>query len=142
MADEGEPDAPADVPADADRRAEAEVLAAARERAAALATGDVPGLERLLHPLFTWTSHVGDRFARRAYIERNTAGPVQWHGQRLEDVDVTVVGATAVLSATVVDDVTTPAGRAEFRMPVTQTWVHTPGGWQCLAGHAGPRLDG
>lgn len=142
MPDEGEPDVSADVPADADRRAATEVLAAARERAAALATGDVAGLERLLHPLFTWTSHVGDRFDRRAYIERNTAGPVQWHGQRLDDAAVTVAGDTAVLTAIVVDDVTTPGGRAEFRMPVTQTWVRTRAGWQCLAGHAGPRLDG
>jgi hypothetical protein len=27
-----------------------------------------------------------------------------------------------------------------FRMPMTQVWVRVEDGWQCLAGHAGPRL--
>jgi hypothetical protein len=31
-------------------------------------------------------------------------------------------------------------GRQEFRMPMTQVWVRADGRWQCLAGHAGPRL--
>ena len=28
-----------------------------------------------------------------------------------------------------------------YRMPMTQFWVRTDLGWQCLAGHAGPRLE-
>ena len=109
-------------------------------RAAALADGDADALMGLLHPEFHWTSHTGEHFDRARYVQANTGGAAVWHGQQLDDVEVRVVGATAVLWCTVTDDVTTSGGRARFIMPVTQTWVRTPAGWQCLAGHAGPRI--
>ena len=119
--------------------AEAEVLAAAERRAAALAAGDSDALRMLLHPDFHWTSHTGEHFDRTGYLAANTGGAVVWHRQRLADAAVQIVGDTAVLRCSVTDDVTTAAGRATFHMPVTQTWVRTPLGWRCLAGHAGPR---
>jgi hypothetical protein len=34
-------------------------------------------------------------------------------------------------------------GQAQtFTLRLTQTWVRSPQGWQCLAGHAGPRRGG
>ena len=120
---------------------EAEVSAAVQARAAALARGDAAALERLLHSAFRWTSHRGEQFDRSGYIEANIGGSLVWHEQRLEQLTVDIVEATAVVHCVVVDDVTTPAGRASFRMPVTQTWVRTASGWECLAGHAGPRWD-
>jgi hypothetical protein len=117
-----------------------EVLEAAQARARALADGDGAALWALLHPHFVWTSHRAERFDRRMYVEANTANGIIWHHQDLRGVDVRVVGDTAVLCATVVDDVTILDTRASYEMPVTQTWVHSSQGWQCLAGHAGPRL--
>ncbi|MFC8681956.1 DUF4440 domain-containing protein [Microbacterium ureisolvens] len=117
------------------------MLIAVHARAAALARGDAAALTRLLHRDFHWTSHRGDHFDRDAYIEANTGGAVRWHQQRLEDLDVVVVDGTAVVSCTVMDDVTTSDGRTRNRMPVTQTWVRTSAGWECLAGHAGPLSD-
>jgi len=122
-------------------RAAREVLAAARERAAALAAGDSSRLTALLHPSFRWVSHRGDRFTREEYVERNTRGPLAWRSQALEEPEVTVVGETAVLHAVVRDVVATESGDEEFRMPVTQVWVRSGDGWVCLAGHAGPRLE-
>lgn len=119
---------------------QAEVAEAARQRADALAHGDPVALARLLHPSFRWISHTGESFDRAWYIAANIGGPTRWHAQRFEDVAVTVVGNTAILRAIVTDDVSAASGREEFRMPVTQTWVRTAAGWQCLAGHAGPRL--
>lgn len=120
--------------------AEAEVLQAAMRRAEALGRGDRTELKSLLHPQFVWTSHQGEMFDLRTYLDANTDGPTAWHGQQLADVDVRVVGEVAVLRCTVTDDVTTAAGRATFRMPMTTTWISGPNGWSCLAGHAGPRL--
>jgi hypothetical protein len=117
-----------------------EVLAAAVARADALARRDAVALRGHLHPLFYWTSHRGETFDRDAYIRRNTAGELCWHSQTLEDVEVTVVGDTAVLRCLVVDDVERSGHRETFRMPMTQTWVRVGGGWTCLAGHAGPSL--
>ncbi len=48
---------------------------------------------------------------------------------------------TAVLCTEVTDLIDLPAGRTEFRMPMTQTWLRDAGRWRCLAGHAGPRRD-
>lgn len=122
--------------------AAAEVVRAVEARAAALGAGDRAGLAALLHPGFRWVSHRGDEFDRAAYLDANTAdaGATRWHAQRIEHLEVTVIGDAAVAHMTVADDVTTSVGREIFRMPVTQTWVRTPEGWQCLAGHAGPRL--
>lgn len=117
-----------------------QVIAAAQARAAALASGDADRLTKLLHADFRWTSHSGETFNRQQYIERNTHGLARWRSQDLSDVAVVVVGDTAVLTATTSDQVEDRGGVESFRMPMTQVWVRTQKGWQCLAGHAGPRL--
>lgn len=117
-----------------------EVVSAAEERASALASGDPERLSALLHGDFRWTSHRGETYSRAEYIRRNTGGGTAWCSQQLSDVDVVVVGDTAVLCADVTDVVLAENGEPEsFRMPVTQVWVRLGHGWTCLAGHAGPR---
>ena len=120
----------------------AEVRQAAEARAVALASGDSEALRELLHEDFRWTTHVGQVFDRDEYIRRNAEGVTVWRSQTLGASEVMIVGETAVL-LTVVTDVVVDADQkdAEFRMPVTQVWVRTRGTWQCLAGHAGPRLS-
>jgi ketosteroid isomerase-like protein len=115
-----------------------EVLAAARERADALVRGDVERLRRVLHPDLRWTTHRGEVLDRERYVAGNTAGPLAWLGQRLHDVELAVVGATAVLVAVVEDDVERDGVRQTFRLRLTLTWVRDERGWTCLAGHAGP----
>lgn len=43
---------------------EAQMIAAAEARAAALAAGDAEALEACLHPRFSWTSRLGESFDR------------------------------------------------------------------------------
>ena len=119
----------------------AQVVAAARERASALADEDTEGLTALLHAEFHWTSHLGETYDRTEYVRRNTQGHTAWRSQELTATEVVVVGDTAVLRAHVSDVVLTEHGEpATFRMPVTQVWVRDRDRWLCLAGHAGPRL--
>ncbi len=115
---------------------EEQVVAAAQARAVALAAGDAEALGAWLHPQFRWTSHIGESFDRDRYIANNTRGSRQRSAQKLADVEVTVVADTAVLRCVVTDRV----DDEEFRMPMTQTWVREGERWQCLAGHAGPRM--
>ena len=116
------------------------VAQAAQARAEALAQGDASALENLLHDDFAWTTHVGTTFGREEYVSRNTGGHTAWRSQTLEDVEVVVVGDTAVLRAEVVDVVEGDDGEpVTFQMPATQVWVRVSGDWLCLAGHAGPR---
>ena len=114
----------------------AEVLAAAEARARALAAGDAAALRELHHPQLRWTTHRGEVLDRDRYIAGNTSGELVWHAQSLEDAEVDVTGDTAVLTATVVDDVTRDGDRATFRLRLTQTWVRDENGWRCLSGHA------
>ncbi|MDH2414451.1 nuclear transport factor 2 family protein [Nocardioides sp. CER19] len=117
-----------------------QVRTAAEDRATALVAGDAERLMDLLHEEFTWTTHVGETVDRTEYVRRNTEGQTVWHAQAMTDVEVVVVGNTAVLRAEVTDRVTFAEGDVEtFRMPMTQVWVLSAGGWKCLAGHAGPR---
>ena len=119
-----------------------QVISAAEERASALALGDAERLSGLLHEDFRWTTHVGETFSRSEYVRRNTEGRTVWRSQDLSDAAVVVVGDTAVLYAEVTDVVLSTDHEPEtFRMPMTQVWVRLHGGWQCLAGHAGPRLS-
>lgn len=120
--------------------AEPQVIAAAEDRASALAAGDAERLAGLLHEGFRWRSHTGESYSRSEYVHRNTEGHTVWRSQRLSDVEVVVVNDTAVLHAEVTDEVLGEGDAPEtFRMPMTQVWVRQVDGWMCLAGHAGPR---
>lgn len=120
--------------------AEQQVVAAAEDRASALAAGDAERLAGLLHAGFRWTSHTGETYTRSEYVRRNTKGHTVWRSQLLNGIEVVVVGDTAVLYAEVTDEVLGEEDAPEtFRMPMTQVWVRQEGDWVCLAGHAGPR---
>lgn len=120
---------------------EAAVLAAAQQRAEALAGQDEDRLRELLHPDFCWISHKGEWFDRDSYLMSNHKGPNVWHGQELRAPEVRVVAETAVLRCLVVDTVDVGSGQPErFVMPMTQTWIRQDHRWVLLAGHAGPRL--
>jgi hypothetical protein len=115
---------------------EQEVTAAAMRRATALAAGDEAALRLLMHPGLQWTNFRGEVLGYEDYIAGNTRGDLRWRSQRLEGVTVVVAGDTAVLTATVTDEVTRDGREQSFRLRLTQTWVRTPTGWRCLAGHA------
>ena len=99
--------------------------------------------------MFTCSFRITARIAGRpttspvvAHV-KELLGRLRWRAQRLEQPQVRVVGDAAVLRCSVTDIVTGADG-AEVRakMLMTQTWVRDEtGGWVCLAGHAGPRLD-
>lgn len=117
-----------------------DVLTAALERADALKRRDGEHLGRILHPEFRWISHKGDQFDRDTYIRSNVEGANTWHAQRLEEPRIMLLGTAAVLTCIVTDDVSTTAGRAQYRMPMTQVWIQEDDRWLLVAGHAGPLL--
>jgi ketosteroid isomerase-like protein len=114
-----------------------EVLAAVRGRSEALSSGDPDRLRRWLHEDFVWTSHRGEVFGRAAYVEANTRW-LRWVSQEMVDPQITIVGDTAVVVGAVRDVVERDGEPAAFTMRVTQTWIRSADGWQCVAGHAGP----
>ena len=115
---------------------EEEVTETARRRAAALAAGDETALRLLMHPALQWTTLRGEVLGYEDYIAGNTGAGLRWRAQRLDGVKVAVAGDTAVLTATVTDEVTRDGHDQSFELRLTQTWVRTPAGWRCLAGHA------
>ena len=115
---------------------EEEVLAAAERRAAALAARDPDALRALHHPALRWLTHRGEVLGRDAYIAGNTASDLVWRSQRLEDPQVQLAGDTAILTATVVDEVERAGEPQTFRLALIQTWVREDGRWRCLAGSA------
>ena len=115
---------------------EQEVTAAALRRAAALVDADTAALRLLMHPALQWTTLRGEVLGYADYIAGNTSGNLRWRAQRLADIKVAVAGDTAVLTAAVTDEVTRDDQDRSFHLRLTQTWVRTPAGWRCLAGHA------
>ena len=118
-----------------------DVVAAAERRAHALVDRDREALLALHHPELRWTTHRGDVLDRERYVRGNTEGDLVWRAQRLEDVEVTVAGDAAVLTAVVVDEVEQDGAAVTNRLRLTQVWTRDGDGWVCLAGHAGPKLD-
>jgi ketosteroid isomerase-like protein len=118
------------------RSPEQEVVEAARRRAAALATRDEETLRLMMHPDLQWTNYKGDVLDYEEYIEGNIRSGLVWRAQRLHDIQVVVVGDTAVLTASVTDEVQRGGRDQEFTLRLTQTWLRTSEGWRCLAGHA------
>jgi ketosteroid isomerase-like protein len=118
-----------------------QVLATARDRAAALVAGDAQRLGELLDANFHWTSHTGEQFDRDTYLDANTGGRTAWRNQDLGEPDVIVFGDAAVLVTVVTDTIEGPDGPVSYRMPMTQFWIKSEHRWQCVAGHAGPRLS-
>lgn len=113
-----------------------EVAAAALRRAAALASGDEAELRLLMHPDLLWTTFRGEVLGYEDYIAGNTGRGLRWRSQRLDEVRVAVAGDTAVLTAAVTDEVSSGGRDQAFHLRLTQTWIRTPEGWRCLAGHA------
>ena len=105
-------------------------------RAAALAAGDEAALRLLMHPALQWTTFRGEVLGYEDYIVGNTRGNLHWRSQRLADIKVTVVGDVGVLTAAVTDEVSQDGQVRAFHLRLTQTWVSTPAGWRCVAGHA------
>jgi len=120
---------------------ELEVLEAAERRARALAENDAAELQRLHHAELLWTTHRGEVLDRERYIEGNTRGALRWKSQRLENVEIRIFESCAVLTAVVIDDVEQGGAAERFRLRVTQVWSRAGGSWQCVAGHAGPRIN-
>lgn len=118
-----------------------EVVAAAERRARALVDRDREALLALHHPSLRWTTHRGEVLDRERYVSGNTEGDLVWRAQRLEDVEVTVTGDAAVLTAVVVDEVEHGSAAVTNRLRLTQVWIRDGDGWVCVAGHAGPKLD-
>jgi ketosteroid isomerase-like protein len=117
------------------------VTQAALRRAAALAAGDEAALRLLMHPDLRWTTLRGDVLGYEDYIIGNTRGNLRWRSQRLSDIEVTVVGEAAVLTAAVTDDITRNGQDRAFHLRLTQMWVRTPAGWRCVAGHASQPIE-
>ena len=100
-----------------------QVIAAAEQRASALAAGDAGPLTALLHEDFRWTTHAGETYDLTEYVRRNTEGHTAWRSQRLVNPEVVIVGEVAVLYAHVSDVVLVGDDAETFRMPMTQVWV-------------------
>ena len=115
---------------------EEEVAGAAARRAAALTAGDAAALRQLMHPKLQWTTFRGEVLGYEAYIAGHAGGDLRWRSQRLEGVKVSVAGDAAVLTASVTDEVSRDGHAHVFHLRLTLTWVNTPQGWRCLAGHA------
>jgi hypothetical protein len=78
----------------------------------------------------------GEVLGYEDYIAGNARGNLRWRSQRLHGIKVVVAGDTAVLTAAVTDEVSRDGSEQVFHLRPTQTWVSTPQGWRCLAGHA------
>jgi ketosteroid isomerase-like protein len=115
-----------------------DVEATVQARADALAAQDWAVVEAQLHEDFVYTNSRGERLSKQAYLAFLRDGPLRWNRQWLEDAQVSTVGATAVVTGVVVDDLLVDGEPHLLRFATTQTYVQVDGGWLYLAGQTAP----
>jgi hypothetical protein len=116
----------------------ADVEEAFRERADALAAQDWAVVEAQLHEDFVYTNSLGERMMKQGYLAFLRDGPLRWNRQWLEDILVTVVDDTAVVTGLVFDDVVVDGQDHVLTFTTTQTYTRVDGQWRYLAGQTAP----
>ena len=116
----------------------ADVEAAFRVRADALAAQDWAVVDAQLHDDFVYTNSLGERLTKDAYLTFLRHGPLRWHRQWLEDALVVVEGDTAVITGLVFDDVVIDGAEQVLTFSTTQTYTRVDGRWLYLAGQTAP----
>jgi ketosteroid isomerase-like protein len=115
-----------------------DVEAALRARGEALPAQDWDAVERLLDDDFVYTNSRGERLMKAAYLEFLRDGPLRWVHQSVEDMLVSEIGDTAVVTGVVVDHVVVDGTEHELHFSTTQTYVRVDGAWLYLAGQTAP----
>ena len=116
----------------------ADVEAAFRERADALAAQNWSVVEAQLHEDFVYTNSLGERLMKAGYLTFLREGPLRWNRQWLEDTLVAVVGDTAVITGLVFDDVVVDGQEQVLTFTTTQAYALVDGHWRYLAGQTAP----
>src|SRR5574342_382001 len=112
------------------------VLAAARQRSAALIGKDVDALVALLHPNFLYVNASGQVLNRDQYLDQYVrSDDVQWMSQAIDEPRVADGGTAVVLTCLVHDVARYRDSDLDETFRSTLTWIRSEQGWQCLGGH-------
>lgn len=109
-------------------------------RSAALVRADVPALEQILHPAFTYVNASGQLTDKATYLGRfaNPDGGPKWEKQDVSEIAVRVFGDTAIANCRVHDVATWGEYHLDASFRATFVYLKTADGWQCVAGHSSP----
>ena len=120
---------------------EHEVLAAERALQAAMLTGDVQELERLLHPDLLAVGPDGQLVDRAADLAAHRSGVFEIAALEEEELQVTVVGDTAVTFVVlrIAGEIEGSDASGQFRY--TRTWTRDGTAWRVLAAHIAPIVE-
>lgn len=106
-------------------------------RSTALVQGDIPTLERLLHPDFVYVNAWGEVRDRASYLSRfaDPANGPKWERQEVSEVSVRVYSDCAVVTCRVHDVATWGDNKLDAEFRSTFVYVNTRSGWRCVQGH-------
>jgi ketosteroid isomerase-like protein len=112
----------------------AHLISLERQRCAAISSGDIEALGRLLADELTHTHITGKTQDRETYLAGLSGRPRET--ARGDDLRVRVYGDTAVMTGTLRNSVpaTEPGARPRVvEIHALQVWVRQPGGWHQVA---------
>ena len=125
-----------------DVNAEQTVIALAQASASALARRDVEFFERLLDEAFVYINANGDALSKQEYMQRYVEPPeVQWLSQTLEEAQVRVYGAVAILTGRLHDRMTFEGEPFEGEYITTRIYAREGDQWRCVSGHTPQRAQ-
>jgi ketosteroid isomerase-like protein len=107
----------------------------------ALLAGDAKALEDLTSKSFIWTRREAEQVTREQLLAEITAGQLKFTTLETRDVQVVVVGETAVVRGvssrqrTAVEGVTNPGDIVPVTVYYTMTFVNDGGAWRAIALH-------
>lgn len=113
------------------------IITIVKARSAALVAGDVPALERILHPEFIYVNSQGIKTTRAEYLGRfaNPDGGPKWEKQDLSEIEIHVHGDTAIVTCRVHDVAHWGEHHLDSEFRSTFVYIQSADGWRCVAGH-------
>jgi len=103
---------------------------------AAVRSGDVDALDRLLDDRVVYTGPDGRTFTKEEDLEGYRSRGLIVEAFEQEDLQVTVVGTTGITRVLATLRGTAAGEAFTARLRYTRAWVHVEGAWRVLAAHA------
>jgi ketosteroid isomerase-like protein len=120
---------------------EREVLREERALQSAMVAGDVPALDRLLHPALLAVGPDGQLIDKAGDLLAHRSGVFEIAELDEEEMRVKVVGDTAMTFVVLRVRGTIDGAEVSGRMRYTRTWTRDGGAWRVLAARIAPAAD-
>ena len=118
---------------------EKEILALEDRRYAAMASGDLASLEKLLHDQLLYTHSSGVMDTKASWLQSMNSGKTRYKSVKCSDQKVRVLGDVALVTGKGHIEAEINGQPRTLRLMFLNAWAKTPQGWKFVAWQSTPQ---